>query len=107
LDSNVSLSDRPPRIELDESIVRLTKISGPDPEYTRQALDREIEGTMLVNCVITSNGFVEHCRALKSLPFMDRAAIDALERRRYKPYLSNGNPVEIDYTFKITLNFPR
>ena len=106
--SNVPVSNRPsPRIELDESIVRLTKISGPDPEYTQRALDREIEGTMLVKCVITSYGFVEGCRVLKSLPFMDRAAIDALERRRYKPYLSNGNPVEIDYTFKIQLNLPR
>lgn len=108
LDSYVPLPDRSsPRIELDESIVRLTKISGPDPEYTQQALDHEIEGTMLVKCVITGYGFVERCRVLQSVPFMDRAAIDALERRRYKPYLSNGNPVEIDYTFKIQLNLPR
>jgi periplasmic protein TonB len=97
----------PPRIELDESIVRLTKISGPDPEYTHRALERDVEGTMLVKCVITSYGLVEHCRVLKSLPFMDRAVIDALERRRYKPYVSNGNPVEIDYTFKIKLELPR
>ncbi len=108
LDSYVPLSDRlSPRIELDESIVRLTKISGPDPEYTQQALDHEIEGTMLVKCVITGHGFVERCRVLKSVPFMDRAAIDALERRRYQPYVSNGNPVEIDYTFKIKLSLPR
>ncbi len=107
LDPYVPLPDRSSRIELDESIVRLTKISGPDPEYTQQALDHEIEGTMLVKCVITGYGFVERCRVLKSVPFMDRAAIDALERRRYKPYLSNGNPVEIDYTFKIQLNLPR
>ena len=107
LDLYLPLSDHPPRIELDESIVRLTKISGPDPAYTQQALDREIEGTMLVKCVITGYGFVERCKVLKSLPFMDRAAIDALERRRYKPYVSNGNPVEIDYTFKIKLSLPR
>jgi protein TonB len=46
------------------------------------------------------------CRVLKSLPFMDRAVIDALERRRYKPATLGGRPVEVNYNFKITLRLP-
>jgi len=95
------------RIELDEGQVRLTKISGPDPEYTPQALEREVEGLMMVKCVVTADGLVRNCRVLKSLPFMDRAVIQALEQRRYKPYLANGQPVEIDYTFKVKLTLPQ
>lgn len=97
----------PPRIELDEGVVRLKKISGPDPEYTQQALDREVEGTIIAKCVVTSHGMVERCRILSSLPFMDRPVIDALERRRYEPYRMNGTPVEVDYTFRIKLQLPR
>jgi periplasmic protein TonB len=95
-----------PRLDLDESTTRLTKVSGPDPEYTQQALDHDVEGTMF-KCVVTIFGVVQQCHVLSSLPFMDRAVIDALERRRYKPYISNGNPVDIDYTFTIKLNLPR
>jgi protein TonB len=96
-----------PRPQLDESNVKLTKISGPDPQYTEKAIEHEVEGTMLVKCVVTEQGAVHGCRVVKPQPFMDRAVIDALERRRYQPYLLNGKPMEIDYTFKITLRLPR
>src|SRR5207248_1412781 len=58
-------------------------LSGPDPTYTPQALDREVQGTMLVRCIVTREGAVYGCRVLKSLPFMDAAVIRALEQRRY------------------------
>jgi len=96
-----------PRIELDEGVVRLKKIYGPDPEYTQQALDHEVEGTIVTKCVVTPHGLVERCQILRSLPFMDRPVINALERRRYEPYRINGAPVEVDYTFRIKLNLPR
>jgi hypothetical protein len=38
---------------------------------------------------------------------MDRAVIDALERRRYSPALLHGQPIEVDYTFRITLRLPQ
>jgi serine/threonine-protein kinase len=95
------------RIELDETKLQLTKISGPDPQYTPQALDHEVEGVMLVKCVITLEGAVQDCRVIKGLPFMDRAVVYALQARKYRPYVLDGQPVEIDYTFKIKLTLPR
>jgi protein TonB len=56
--------------------------------------------------VVTADGSVNNCRVLKSLPFMDRAAIDAIERWRYKPYTVDGKPAEVEYTFKIKLMLP-
>jgi len=50
---------------------------------------------------------VRNCRVLKSLPFMDRAVVEALEHRRYTPALLRGQPIEVDYTFKIKLTLPR
>ena len=38
---------------------------------------------------------------------MDRAVIDALEHRRYSPALLRGQPIEVDYTFKIKLTLPQ
>jgi protein TonB len=81
-------------------------ISGPDPEYTEKAVEREVQGTMLVKCVVTLDGTVHGCRVLKGLPFMDRATVDALERRRYAPAMYQGKPVAVDYTFQIKLALP-
>src|SRR5216683_2942034 len=85
----------PKRIEIDESNIKLQKVSGPQIQYTDKALEKEIEGTMVVKCVVTADGSVNNCRVLKSLPFMDRAAIDAIERWRYKPYTVDGKPAEV------------
>jgi TonB family protein len=81
-------------------------ISGPPLEYTPSALEKRVAGTMAIRCVITVDGTVHGCRVIKSLPFMDRAAITALERRKYKPALRAGQPVDVYYTFNITLALP-
>jgi periplasmic protein TonB len=87
----------------DDSLTPPRRLSGPDPEYTLQALEHEVEGTMLVRCVLTVEGTVHDCSVLRSLPFMDRAVIEALERRRYSPALENGKPVEVSYVFTVKL----
>jgi periplasmic protein TonB len=67
----------------------------------------EQQRLMLVKCVVTVGGAVKDCRVVRGLPFMDRAVVEALERRRYRPALLYGKPVEVEYTFKIRLALPR
>jgi periplasmic protein TonB len=96
---------------LEYEVGRMTaprQISGPDPEYTLQALQNDVQGLMVVKCIVTVEGAVHGCRVLQGLPFMDRAVIQALERRRYVPArLPDGRPVEVDYTFRIRLQLPQ
>ena len=94
-------------VEFNDTMTPPQVLSGPNPEYTPQALEHEVEGLMIVKCVVTTDGTVYGCRVLKSLPFMDRQVISALERSRYEPYLVNGRPVEIDMTFRIRLQLPQ
>ena len=96
----------PKRVEYNETMTRPTKLSGPDPAYTDQAIEREIQGTVVVKCVVTVEGIVKECRVTQSLPFMDRAVVDALLKRRYTPAIYQGQPIEVDYTFTIRLKLP-
>jgi TonB family protein len=88
-----------PRIE--DVVVHLTKLSGQDPQYTQKALDHDVEGVMIVQCVVSTKGAVHKCRVVKGLPFMNRAVVDALERRTYEPYVLNGVARAVDYIFRI------
>jgi len=97
----------PKRIEAESSVIKLERISGRNPDYTPQALEHEVHGVMVVKCLITIDGAVRDCRVLQGLPFLDRAAVSALEQSRYKPYLLNGQPVEIDLTFRIRFELPQ
>ena len=89
------------------TMTRPVFVSGPEPTYTQRALEQEVAGLMVVECVLTAEGSVRDCRVLKGLPHMDSAVVDALEHRRYKPATQNGKPVEIDYVFKLNLEVPR
>jgi len=103
----VDAADAMAPVEFNESMTRPEKMSGPDPEYTQKAIEHEVQGLMVVKCVITIEGKIEDCRVLKSLPFMDRAVVSALERRRYKPVTLKGKPITVDYTFRINLILPQ
>ena len=82
-------------------------VSGPSPKYSQDAIERGIEGTMQVRCVVTVVGTVRNCKVLKGVPYMDRPVVDALQARKYKPAMSQGRPVDVFYTFTIKLKLPQ
>ena len=61
---------------------------------------------MQVRCVVTVAGDVRGCKVVKGLAFMNSAVVEALQRRKYKPALSQGKPVDVFYTFNIRLKLP-
>ena len=81
-------------------------ISGPEPEYTQEAIERGVQGQMTVRCVLAHDGSVRNCRVLKGLPFMNASVLEALERRRYQPATMQGKPVDVFYTFNLRLALP-
>ncbi len=89
-----------------EGMTRPEQTSGEPPRYTREALAAQIQGTMLVKCVITIEGKLQNCRVVKALPHMDKAVLDALSTWRYKPVRYQGKPVAVDYLIQIRLVIP-
>jgi protein TonB len=87
-------------------MTRPVQVEGRDPVYTREALEARIQGLMIVKCVITIEGRLENCRIIKPLPHMEKAVLDALSTRRYKPVTYQGRPVAVDYVFNIKLVMP-
>src|SRR3954471_4707371 len=97
----LSLTTRAEPIEYAEGLTPPLMISGPNPEYTEQAIEHGVEGTVSVRCVVDTLGKVHDCEVKKSLPFMDREVVRALEARKYHPALRQGKPVEVFYTFNV------
>ena len=79
---------------------------GEAPKYSEEALAQRAEGLMVVRCTIDIEGRVTNCRVQQSIPHMEKAVLDALYTRRYKPGTFNGKPVNIDYVFNIKLVLP-
>ena len=64
------------------------------PEYPDMARKGHIEGPVSVRIVINTQGAVEKMTPLKGNPFLLIAAMNAVQKWRYRPYLVNGAPVE-------------
>jgi protein TonB len=93
--------------EFDSRMTPPRLIAGPNIEYTDKALENDVEGLMIVRCILTVVGEVRDCQVKQSVRFMDSTVVETLEKRRYTPVTLAGKPIEVYYTFRIRLNLPR
>jgi len=73
------------------------------PTYPRNALQMRIEGVVELMATISKTGDISHIKVLSGDSQLTRAAAEAVKQWKYKPYLLNGEPVEIQT--QITINF--
>ena len=93
-------------VEWTDKMSQPTLISGPPFSFTDQALEREVQGTMQVKCVVNTEGVVHYCKVLQGLAFMNNAVVSTLERRKYQPAMLHGKPLAVWFTFKVRLKLP-
>lgn len=91
------------RVHLAARVVEANLVHDVAPTYPSEAGRARIEGTVVLWAVIGKDGSVQDVRIESGLPILAQAAIDAVKQWRYKPYLLNGEPVEVDS--RITINF--
>ncbi len=91
------------RVRVASRIAEANLIHDVPPQYPPEAGRERIEGTVVLMAVIAKDGSVQDVQVVSGLPLLAQAAIDAVKQWRYKPYLLNGEPVEIDS--RITINF--
>jgi protein TonB len=66
------------------------------PDYPSRALNRGIEGWVLVEFTITGAGAVKDAKVVEAKPanIFNDAALKSIARWRYNPKIENGQPVE-------------
>jgi protein TonB len=67
------------------------------PIYPSRAVDREIEGYVIVEFTVTKTGAVRNPRVVEYHPstIFNRAALAAALKFKYKPRIVNGEPIEV------------
>lgn len=73
------------------------------PVYPRSAMTMHVEGVVELAATISKTGDIASVKVLKGDSQLTRAAVDAVKQWKYKPYLLNGEPVEI--TTQVTISF--
>ena len=60
-----------------------------------------VSGVVTLHAVITARGTVEHVYAISGPAALRQAAIDAVSGWRYRPYMLNGQPVDVSTTIRV------
>ncbi len=73
------------------------------PTYPPLARSARVQGPVVLQAMISKLGTIENLQVLSGHPLLAPAAIDAVRQWRYRPYILNNEPVEVET--QITVNF--
>lgn len=67
-----------------------------DPEYSEEARQAKLSGTVLLSVVVDTEGAPRNIQVVRSLGLgLDQKAIDAVSRWKFRPGMKNGQPVNV------------
>lgn len=71
------------------------------PEYPAIALATRMQGMVVVTATISAEGRIENLHVVSGPPLLVNAAVEAIRKARYRPFLLNGAPVEVETTINV------
>src|ERR1700730_6039858 len=93
----------PQRVRVSQGVTQGLVIRRVQPNYPPLARQARIQGTVLLQAEISKDGTIQNLRLISGHPMLAPAAIEAVKQWKYKPYILNGEPVEVET--QITVNF--
>ncbi len=73
------------------------------PIYPPEARRMHVQGSVVIDAKVTTSGQVEELKLVSGDPLLASAAMDAVRKWRYTPYLLNGKPIAKEA--RITISF--
>jgi len=74
------------------------------PTYPVLAKVTHQEGTVVLTALISTTGEIEHLQVVSGPPLLARAALEAVSQWRYRPYILNGTPIEVQTEILVKFN---
>jgi len=71
------------------------------PVYPPIARASRTQGMVVLEATISRSGTIENLRVESGPPMLRQAALDAVSNWRYRPYLLNGVPIEVETTVNV------
>ncbi len=78
-------------------------ISQTKPVYPPIAKAAHVSGAVVLHALISKSGTIENLTVISGPEMLRSSALEAVRSWRYKPYVLNGEPTEVDTT--VTVNF--
>jgi TonB family protein len=83
------------------------RLNGPMPVYPPEAKKAKIQGTVVLDAIIGKDGTVEKLTVVSGPPALQTSSLDAVRQWIYKPFLLNGEPVEVKTTINVVYSLKK
>lgn len=93
----------PQRVRVSQGVSQGLLVKRIQPNYPPLARQARIQGQVLLQAEISKDGSIQNLRLISGHPMLAPAAIEAVKQWKYKPYLLNGEPVEVET--QVQVNF--
>jgi len=93
----------PQKVRVSQGVTQGLLIHKVQPTYPPLARQARIQGSVVLQADISKNGTIENLHVISGHPMLTGAALEAVKQWRYKPYILNGEPVEVET--QVTVNF--
>ncbi|HZU31317.1 MAG TPA: TonB family protein [Candidatus Angelobacter sp.] len=86
----------PQKLRVSSGVADGLKVHDVQPAYPQMARIAHIQGDVILQATISKTGAIENLHAVQGHPILIQAALDAVKQWKYKPYILNGEPVEVE-----------
>jgi len=91
-------------MQISGNVLAPVRIYSPDPHYPEEARHARVQGVVILQTIINTDGNVTDVKVLKGLPSgLTEAAVAAVSSWRFKPATLEGRPVAVYYL--VTVSF--
>lgn len=101
-DKKASPDETPPASGPEDS-TRLEPLKTEKAIYPLQAQQRQLQGQVWVKILVSETGAVESVEVISGDPVLADAAVDAVKKWKFKPFIKNGKPVKV--STKLPMDF--
>jgi TonB family protein len=91
----------PTSLNVSQSVMAENLLSKAVPHYPESAKKAKIQGKVALGAVIGKDGNIKNLRVLSGPRELQQSALDAVRQWVYRPYLLNGDPVEVKTTINV------
>jgi protein TonB len=89
------------RLKVSQGVSAGQLITRVVPQYPSIAKIARVQGAVDLDAWITKEGTIERLTVVRGNPMLINAAIEAVKQWRYKPFLLNGEPIEVETTVEV------
>jgi len=103
--SQPTVREAPPtRARISSGVMNGLLVRKTLPTYPALAKAMGVEGTVVLQATISKTGAIENLHVVSGPAMLQQAALDAVSTWLYRPYLLNGQPVEVETTVNVVFN---